>query len=132
MIVGIGHDVTDMDRVQAIVAGKAGRRFLERILTGRERERIEGAGDKRVAQYAAGRFAAKEAVVKALGCGIGEMCGFADIEILPDKLGKPECRVSEASLRKLGYDPGTLRIHITITHDRTIASAVAVAERTDV
>jgi holo-[acyl-carrier-protein] synthase len=129
MIAGIGHDVTDMDRVAALLAGKAGERFLERILTSRERELAGGYEGKRLTQFTAGRFAAKEAVVKALGCGIGAKVGFADIDILRGPEGKPECYLSAAAWEQLELIPESYRIHITITHDRAIASAVAIVEQ---
>lgn len=130
MIAGVGHDVTDMDRVAALLAGKAGERFLDRILTSRERDLAYGYEGKRLAQFTAGRFAAKEAVVKALGCGIGAKVSFADIDILRGSEGKPECYLSGEAWGRLGLMPESYRIHITITHDRAIASAVAIVERT--
>ncbi|GLX66183.1 holo-ACP synthase [Paenibacillus glycanilyticus] len=131
MIAGIGHDVTDMDRVEALLAGKAGDRFLSRILTSREREIADGYEGKRLVQFTAGRFAAKEAVVKALGCGIGALVGFADIDILRGPEGKPECTLSGQAWERLERMAENHRIHITITHDRSIASAVAIVEQTE-
>ncbi|SFE05889.1 holo-[acyl-carrier protein] synthase [Paenibacillus catalpae] len=129
MIAGIGHDVTDMDRITVLLAGKAGERFLNRILTSRERDLAGSYESKRLAQFTAGRFAAKEAVVKALGCGIGAKVGFADIDILRGPEGKPECYLSGAAWERLELASERYRIHITITHDRTIASAVAIMEQ---
>src|SRR5690606_40469144 len=82
----------------------------------------------RVAEFAAGRFAAKEAVVKALGCGIGVSAGFHDIEILSDRLGKPECWLSDQTKAKLGLAE-TDRILISITHSEASAVAFAIWER---
>ncbi|ACT03754.1 holo-ACP synthase [Paenibacillus sp. JDR-2] len=130
MIAGIGHDVTDMDRVEALLASKAGARFLGRILTSRERDLAGSYEGKRLAQFTAGRFAAKEAVVKALGCGIGAKVGFTDIDILRGPEGKPECTLSGSAWERLELVPERYRIHITITHDRSIASAVAIMEQT--
>ncbi|CAM3185982.1 holo-ACP synthase [Paenibacillus lupini] len=131
MIAGIGHDVTDMDRIAALLAGKAGERFLGRVLTSRERDLADGYDGKRLAQFMAGRFAAKEAVVKALGCGIGAKAGFNDIEILRGPAGKPECYLSGAAWERLEMQRERYRIHITITHDRSIASAVAIVEQVE-
>jgi holo-[acyl-carrier protein] synthase len=83
----------------------------------------------RLAEFAAGRFAAKEAVVKALGCGIGKQVGFHDIDVLPDELGKPVCRLSQAALERLNLADAALRIHLSITHSAAMAAAYAVAER---
>lgn len=129
MIVGIGHDITDMERVAAVLAGRSARRFMERVLTARELELCSSYEGARLVQFVAGRFAAKEAVVKALGCGIGATVGFSDMDILRDAAGKPVCELSLSAWERLGFEPDRLRIHITITHDRAIASAVAITEQ---
>ncbi|MUT67770.1 holo-ACP synthase [Paenibacillus sp. NEAU-GSW1] len=129
MIAGIGHDISDMDRIAVMIDGRHCERFLQRILTSRERELARDYEGQRLIQFAAGRFAAKEAVVKALGCGIGGKVGFADIDILRDESGKPVCELTDAAWRRLERSPTELRIHVTITHDRSMASAVAIAER---
>ena len=129
MIVGIGHDITDMSRMQTILAGSSAGRFLQRILTEQELKLAESYEGKRKVQFASGRFAAKEAVVKAFGCGIGSIIGFGDINILRSESGKPECVLSEAAWQRLGLSAAAVRIHITITHDRELASAVAIVEQ---
>ncbi|MDQ0060461.1 holo-ACP synthase [Paenibacillus harenae] len=129
MIVGIGHDLTDIERVTQIMNGRTGARFVERVLTVAERELSAGYSAERLRQFTAGRFAAKEAVVKALGCGIGATVGFADISIGRDECGKPICTLSEQAWRRLGQSAAEVRIHVTITHERTLASAFVVAER---
>lgn len=135
MIIGIGHDIADIDRVAAILEKSMGTKFMERVLAGAERERAATLTGRRLAEYVAGRFAAKEAVVKALGCGIGSIAGLHDIVIGRDELGKPEVLLSAATLRKLGWENDQAgsglarRIHVTITHDRGVASAFAVAEQ---
>lgn len=106
----------------------SGQSFLRRILT--EGELVlawQRTGN--AAEFAAGRFAAKEAVVKALGSGIGSSVGFHDIEILPDAYGKPEVALSEGAWERLGLQGGQYKIHITITHSRELASTFAVVER---
>lgn len=134
MILGIGHDITDIARIQRILEGPAGERFVNRILTPSERGHIasfggEGAAFARTVQYVAGRFAAKEAVVKAIGCGLGRVAGFQDIEIAPDQSGKPHCRLSPRTLDELGWTHEARVVHITITHAGGLASAVAVVEQ---
>lgn len=127
MIVGIGIDLVEIERMTHILSRKEGSRFLDRILTPKERERATGAL-RRQAEYAAGRFAAKEAVSKALGCGIGKYVGLQDIEVLPDEQGKPHCTLSDQSRQRLqlGED---IRIHISITHSEATAAAYAIVER---
>ena len=82
----------------------------------------------RLTEFVAGRFAAKEAVVKALGCGVGKAVGFQDIEVLPDSLGKPDVRLSSAAAERLSLDT-SCRIHLSITHSRDTAGAYAVVEQ---
>lgn len=89
-------------------------RFLERVLTPLEREFCIKP------QQVAGRWAAKEAVVKALGLPLS----WHEVEILPDELGVPRAQV-----RSVHYDPSRLRINVSISHERTHAVAVAVLER---
>lgn len=129
VIYGIGHDVLEIGRVAGIAEGSLGDRFARRILTGQERVLAAGKGAK-TAEFTAGRFSAKEAVVKALGCGIGQMVGFQDIEILPDALGKPVAILSAEAWDRLGLPEQEYVIHLTITHSRGLASAFAVVERT--
>lgn len=128
MIYGIGHDVLEIDRIAALVGRGIGTKFMERVLTGRELQLAAARGGKG-AEFTAGRFAAKEAVVKALGCGIGQTVGFQDIEIVPDRLGKPEVVLSPEAWQRLSLPEGNgYIIHLTITHSRELASAFAVVE----
>ncbi|MBD3921593.1 holo-ACP synthase [Paenibacillus sp. PR3] len=135
MIIGIGHDIADIDRIAAILGKPTGAKFIDRVLAGAERERAAALTGRRLAEFVAGRFAAKEAVVKALGCGIGTIAGLHDIVIGRDERGKPEVLLSASTLHKLGWedaqDSGRVirRVHVTITHDRGLASAFAVAEQ---
>jgi holo-[acyl-carrier protein] synthase len=127
MIIGIGTDLVEIARMRKALEQTTGGRFLERILTPKERElALKRKG--RLAEFAAGRFAAKEAIVKALGCGIGKQVGFQDVEVLPDALGKPECTIHEDACKRAGQDSG-IRIHISITHTDSMASAYAIVER---
>ena len=89
-------------------------RFLERILTPTEREFAVSPAQ------VAGRWAAKEAIYKALGVPLS----WQDIEVLPAAHGAPR-----ATIRSVHVDPGRLRIQVSITHERTHAAAVAVVER---
>lgn len=126
MILGIGNDLIEIDRVKKIIQQSAGTKFLERILTPDEQKLAEQRKG-RVFEFAAGRFAAKEAVVKALGCGIGKGMGFQDMEIIPDVNGKPECLIAGAALQRLGIS-SNLRVHLSISHNETTAFAFAVIE----
>ncbi len=89
-------------------------RFIERILTPLEREFCT------TPQKVAGRWAAKEAVAKAVGLQLT----WQEVEILPDELGQPHAKVASNH-----FDPKRLRLKVSITHERTNAVAVAVLER---
>jgi len=95
-------------------------RFFKRVFTPREQQYI---GD--AMQRAAGIFAAKEAVVKALGCGIGPI-SWQEIEINHDPLGKPSLRLIGAA-EEISRQQKIKTWSLSITHTRHIAGAVAVA-----
>lgn len=128
MIYGIGHDVLEIERISEVINRGLGKKFSHRVLTEQELLLAEQRTG-RWAEFIAGRFAAKEAVVKALGCGIGNIVGFQDIEILPDAKGKPEVALSPEAWSRLNLPEGRqYNIHLTITHGRDLASAFAVVE----
>ena len=89
MIVGIGVDIAETARMEKLFA-KFGQRFARRILTADEL--LEFDRRKHSSSYLATRFAAKEAVAKALGTGIGEQLGFHSVQIDNDDRGKPLLR----------------------------------------
>lgn len=119
MITGIGVDIIEIERVERAIENP---RFVERIYTPAERAVL--AGHARPQCWAAGRFAAKEAVAKALGCGFAG-CPPHHVEILSDEQGAPKARLlNETALR---FDGITL--WVSISHSKTDAVAQAVAER---
>lgn len=132
MIRGVGHDLVEIVRIMDILGRRAGAKFLSRVLTPAELDFACSAFgrdmNRRWAEFAAGRFAAKEAAAKALGCGIGAAAGFQDLCILPDEAGRPLCRLSDGAAARLGLDPEHTVIHVSITHTRELASAVAIVE----
>ena len=121
MVIGLGNDITECARIQKALE-RHGDSFLNHFLT--VREQAESGG--RLSYYA-GRWAAKEAVSKALGCGIGEHCALTEIEILNDPAGKPEAALSGAA-EQTARHLNVQRIHISISHERQYAAAVAVLE----
>jgi len=94
VIVGIGVDIAETARVEKLSA-KYGERFARRILT--TDELLEFDRRKHSSSYLATRFAAKEAVAKALGTGIGEQLGFHSVQIDNDAQGKPLLRFMGAA-----------------------------------
>ncbi|GIO87520.1 holo-[acyl-carrier-protein] synthase [Paenibacillus faecis] len=127
MIYGIGHDVVEIGRLQRMLAGPAGGKLKSRILTPGELA-LPGCS-ARPAEFLSGRFAAKEAVSKAFGCGIGKVLSFGDMEILPDAGGKPAVKLSDGAWTRLGLSAAEYAVHLSITHERQLASAFAVVER---
>ena len=94
MIVGIGVDIAETARVHAL-ALKYGSRFARRILT--EDEMREFERRDRASSFLATRFAAKEAVAKATGTGIGAELGFHSVQIENDASGRPRLRFLDAA-----------------------------------
>jgi len=123
MVIGVGVDVVDVARLERAL-GRAGDRFVRRVFTPAEVARC-GARQDRTRCFAA-RFAAKEAVMKALGCGWGPV-GFRDIEIGHAPGGRPVVRLQGAALR-LAKEMGITDIHISLAHDGPVAIAYALAE----
>lgn len=119
MIRGVGNDIIEVSRIEAIIA-KYGRRFLDRIFTTEEQEYCLKHRD--AARHFAGRFAAKESIAKALGVGIGSLLSWLDIEIFNDENGKP-CVFLSSKAQVTFTNPHLL---ITISHCREYANAVAI------
>ncbi|MDM5280021.1 holo-ACP synthase [Paenibacillus silvae] len=129
MIYGIGNDILEIGRMRKLLSDRHGEAFMKRILTPAERD-IAAYRGKRMAEFVSGRFAAKEAVSKAFGCGIGAVMSFTDIEVLPDASGRPVASLtSEAWERlQLPYDK-QYEIHLSITHQTELAAAFAIVEQ---
>lgn len=129
VIYGIGHDVLDMKRMETLMTGPHGEKFIQRVLTQQEQAVAAKKGARRT-EFVAGRFAAKEAISKAFGCGIGRLIGFHDMEVMPGALGRPEASLSKEAWDRLGLGgPAHYAIHLTISHQATLASAFAVVEK---
>lgn len=120
MFKGIGNDIIAVSRIEEVIA-RHGERFLTRTFTEKEREYCERHRDS--TRHYAGRFAAKEAIVKALGTGFIEEVGFLDIEIVNDSLGKPIVTLSPR-LREM---VGEIDLSLSISHCKEYATAVAIA-----
>lgn len=122
-IAGIGVDVVEIQRIEAAVA-RHGRKFLERIFTAAELEYC-GAMTRPFACYAA-RFAAKEAVSKAFGTGIGPDLGWLDIEIRRKASGEPFVCLDGVGAAFAARN-GIREVLLSLSHSENYAVANAVA-----
>lgn len=121
-MIGIGTDIVQIDRIKSSY-DKLAHRFVDRILTSREQEIFEQRQQSMA--FLANRFAAKEAVSKALGTGIAKGISFANIEILPDELGSPVVTLTGKALERLTELKGR-DVKISISDERDFAVAFAV------
>ena len=124
MIVGIGIDLVEVSRM-ARALDRSGPRLLERLFTPEERAGCQALGGG--AQRWAVRFAAKEAVLKALGTGWSGGVTWHDVEILRARDQPPRVRLGGKADR-VARSLGGAVWHLSLTHQRTHAAAVAVLE----
>lgn len=125
MIFGIGTDVLRLERMEQTWQ-RFGPRFARRLLLDEEHELFAKA--KRPVRFLAMRFAAKEAIVKALGTGFANGIWIRDVGMLPNKLGQPQVVFSErgrALCDQLGVGEG----HLTLSDEAGLVIAVAVLMR---
>lgn len=121
-IIGIGTDIVEVERIAAVLARHA-ESFNSRLLT--EKELALAAKKGNPATFYAGRWAAKEACAKALGCGIGASCNFTDIEILNDVSGKPQITLTGSGKSAFEHLGGK-KIMLSISHERHYAVATVI------
>lgn len=115
---GIGIDLIEIDRVRKGFESH-GQPFLDRLFTKQEQEYCLSQNDP--FPRFAGRFAAKEAIAKALRCGFGEKLSWLDLEILPDRDGAPIVHLSENATNHFGNP----KILLSISHSKSDATAIA-------
>lgn len=118
---GIGCDIIEIERVGGVLK-RHPESFLNKTFTPAEQDYCLGRNPPE--RHLAGRFAAKEAVSKALGCGFGEHLGFLDIEIKNDDKGKPFVILSQTAKNYFG----DVKILLSISHCKDYATAFAVVE----
>ena len=125
MIIGIGVDLCEISRIRDAVV-RRGDHFAKRILAADELTEFNQLNPSMQAGFLAKRFAAKEAIAKALGTGIGRGFGFHDITVFHDDLGKPFVNLNSENVT-LRNVCGS-RIHLSISDERTHAIAFCAIE----
>ncbi len=122
-VVGLGLDLVEVQRIRALLE-KSGDRFKERVFTEGEMDYCDSCAD--AAMHYAARFAAKEAVAKALGTGFSSGVGWKDIEVLRSPGGAPSIRLHAGAI-KVADGLGVRRWMLSLTHTGSAAAASAVA-----
>jgi holo-[acyl-carrier protein] synthase len=125
-IIGHGIDIVETTRIREMV-DEHGQRFLDRCYTAAE-QKYCAASPKRYIEHLAGRFAAKEAVLKVLGTGWRGGIAWTDIEILNEPSGQPKVRLTGECSRIAGQ-LGIGQWHVSISHIETHATASAIGLR---
>lgn len=120
MIIGIGTDIIEIDRIEKAIKQKG---FLNKVFTDKEIEMFKAKSYK--SETIAANFAAKEAVSKALGTGFRGFT-FRDIEVLRNNLGKPIVNLSSNIESK--FLEHEYIVHISLSHNKTNAIAYAIIE----
>ena len=124
MILGTGIDIIEVARIRASHE-KFGERFLKRIF--RPNEIAYCLSHRRPAPFLAARFAAKEAISKAFGTGIGEHLGWQDMEVGRKESGEPYVILHDAGQKLLALRGGA-KVHLNLSHTENYAVAVAILE----
>lgn len=122
MIIGIGTDIVEIDRINKAIERTPN--FINKLFTKKEIEYF--ISRKMRPEFIAGKFAAKESVAKALGTGFRKF-GFRDIEIDKDELGKPLVLLS-GEAKEIANKFGDYKLHLSISHGRENAIAYAILE----
>src|SRR5215468_4390144 len=124
MILGMGIDVAEVPRIRAVIEGQ-GARFLQRVYTPDEAAYCEQFKNK-YERYA-GRFAVKEAAMKALGTGWSRGVRWVDIEVVRERGGRPRLEL-HGEAKKIAAKLGVKHIAVTITHTESQALAQVIFE----
>ena len=122
-ILGLGTDLVEVARIEQSIA-RHGERFLRRVFT--ENEIAYCAAMKTPAPFYAARFAAKEAVAKALGTGLGAACGWLDIEVRRRASGEPFVVLYDAAA-DTAQRLGITTVLLSLSHTEHYATAQAIA-----
>jgi len=125
MIVGVGTDLVDIERVKATI-DRLGERFLRRVLTENEIEHYSLISNaEKSCAFVAKRFAAKEAASKAIGTGIGRGVSFQHFEVVNLESGQPTLKVDSIVQARL---PAGATWHLSLTDEKNYAQAFVIVE----
>jgi holo-[acyl-carrier protein] synthase len=126
-IIAHGIDLVDCPRIEQMIQ-RHGERFVKKVFTAAEQAYAEA--NKNEVEKLAGRFAAKEAILKLVGTGWRGKIAWTDIEIINNATGQPEVNLN-GEVRIIAEQLGIKHISVSITHTANfaIASAVALAQR---
>lgn len=124
MLIGIGTDLAKIERFTAILQRRA-TAFTRRVLTANEQTAMQQAASP--AAFLAKRFAAKEALLKALGTGLRNGISWQDMQVSNDDLGKPSMQLS-GKAAELAAEKGVKTLHLSITDEKEMALAFVVLE----
>ena len=124
MIAGLGIDLIEVERVAASISKEGG--FRELVFSPKEIDYCEKKANK--FEHYAARFAAKEAFFKAMGTGWTEGTSFNEVEITNDDKGKPQLTLLGAT-RESMVSWGLIKILVSLSHQKTMASAVVIIEK---
>lgn len=124
MVLGIGIDLVEVERLAGAL-GRHGERFIRRVFTPAEAAACADRRDR--LQALAARFAAKEACMKALGCGWAAGVGFTQIEVVRGLAGRPGLALHGAAAR-VANRLGAAKVHVSLTHQPSSAAAIVVLE----
>ena len=122
-IIAHGIDLVDCPRIEAMIE-RHGERFIQRVFTANEQAYAEA--NKNEIEKLAGRFAAKEAVLKLMGTGWRGKIAWTDVEIINNSSGQPEVNLG-GEVEKIAGKLGIKHISVSITHTANFAIASAVA-----
>lgn len=130
MILGIGNDVVYIPRIEKIYK-KYKEKFLKKILTTEEIKVLEPKSEKQICSHIAKRFAAKEALAKAIGTGFRNNISMTDIEIFNDKLGKPYYVLSQKLTDFIHQTTQNEKFvtHLSLSDEYPIAAAFTIIEK---
>ena len=122
MVMGVGTDIVEIARIDDATS-RQGLKFVQRILCANEFEQYQSKSNS--SAFLAKRFAAKEAIAKALGTGIGNGVSFQDIEIHNNAKGAPQVKVTRGAAKVL-TEMGASKVLLSLSDEKEYALAYAV------